>query len=72
MAAGEIRPDISPEELLRTLVGMYYTHDQPGWQSSVARLMDIFVDGLRARPGPGSSGNAGQNNRSRELRRRAG
>ena len=72
VAAGEIRPDISPEELLRTLVGMYYTHDQPGWQSSVARLMDIFVDGLRVRPGAGSSGNAGENNRRRQSRRRAG
>jgi hypothetical protein len=26
---------------------MCYTHDQPGWQKSVLRLVDIFVDGLR-------------------------
>jgi hypothetical protein len=26
-------------------------HDQPGWQSTVLRLLDVFVDGLRARGG---------------------
>ena len=48
VAAGEIRSDISPEDLLRALVGMCYLHDQPGWQNSVVRLVDVFVDGLRA------------------------
>jgi AcrR family transcriptional regulator len=24
-----------------------YAHDQPGWQESVLRLVDVFVDGLR-------------------------
>lgn len=47
VAAGEIRSDISPEDLLRTLVGMCYMHDQPGWQKSVLRMVDVFVDGLR-------------------------
>jgi AcrR family transcriptional regulator len=49
IAAGEIRDDISPEDLLRALVGMCYMHDQPGWQKSVLRLVDVFVDGLRIR-----------------------
>jgi AcrR family transcriptional regulator len=48
--AGEIRADVSPEDLLRALVGMCYLHDQPGWQSTVVRLMDVFVDGLRVQP----------------------
>jgi AcrR family transcriptional regulator len=47
VAAGEIRSDIGPEDLLRALVGMCYMHDQPGWQKSVLRLLDVFVDGLR-------------------------
>jgi AcrR family transcriptional regulator len=46
VAAGEIRSDVSPEDLLRALVGMCYLHDQPGWQTSVLRLLDVFVDGL--------------------------
>jgi hypothetical protein len=49
VAAGEIRNDISPEDLIRALVGMCYTHDQPGWQKSVLRLVDVFIDGLRKR-----------------------
>jgi AcrR family transcriptional regulator len=47
VATGEIRADISPEDLIRALVGMCYMHDQPGWQTSVLRLVDVFVDGLR-------------------------
>jgi AcrR family transcriptional regulator len=49
IATGEIRDDISPEDLLRALVGMCYMHDQPGWQAGVLRLVDVFVDGLRIR-----------------------
>lgn len=48
--AGEIRSDIGPEDILRTLVGMCYMHDRPGWQDSVLRMLDVFVDGLSARP----------------------
>ena len=48
-AAGEIRADIDPEDLLRTLVGMCYAHDRPGWQAKVLRLVDVFIDGLRRR-----------------------
>ncbi|WP_458095244.1 TetR/AcrR family transcriptional regulator [Roseomonas sp. WA12] len=56
MAAGEIRDDIGPEDVLRALVGMCYAQDAPGWKASVLRLLDVFVDGLRRRdPGPGGS-----------------
>lgn len=54
--AGEMRGDIGPEDLLRTLVGMCYTHDRPGWQANVLRLVDVFIDGLCRRPDTGSSG----------------
>jgi Transcriptional regulator SbtR-like, C-terminal domain len=47
VAAGEIRGDIGPEDLIRALVGMCYLHDQPGWQATVLRLLDVFVDGLQ-------------------------
>ena len=49
IAAGEIRADIGPEDVLRALIGMCYLHDQPGWQTSVLRLLDVFVDGLLIR-----------------------
>ena len=47
VAAGEIRADVGPEDLLRTLVGMCMLHDQPGWQAGVIRMLDVLVDGLR-------------------------
>ncbi|MCK1396303.1 TetR/AcrR family transcriptional regulator [Bradyrhizobium sp. 1] len=50
VAAGQMRADISPEDLLRALIGMCYINDQPGWQSSVLRMLDVFVDGLRVQP----------------------
>jgi AcrR family transcriptional regulator len=54
VTAGQIRGDIGPEDLLRALIGMCYMHDTPGWQTSVQRLIDVFVDGLAcasAKPG---------------------
>lgn len=50
MATGEIRADITAEDLLRALVGLCYTYDRPDWQSTVTRLVDVFVDGLRVKP----------------------
>ncbi len=49
VAAGDIRADIGPEDLLLALVGMCYMHGRPGWRASVLRLVDVFVDGLRLR-----------------------
>ena len=53
VATGEVRADITPEDLLRTLVGMCMLHDQPGWQASVVRMLDVLVDGLRVQSGAG-------------------
>jgi AcrR family transcriptional regulator len=44
--AGQIRADITPEELLRALIGLCYSYDRPDWQEPVTRLLDVFVDGL--------------------------
>ena len=50
VAAGELRADVSPEDLLRALIGMCLLHEGPGWQKSVVRLLDVLVDGLRVKP----------------------
>jgi AcrR family transcriptional regulator len=55
-AAGEIRADIGPEDLIRALVGMCYAQDRPDWQAKVLRLVDVFVDGLRLHPDPDDDG----------------
>jgi AcrR family transcriptional regulator len=54
--AGEIRDDIGPGDLLRALVGMCLLHDQAGWQASVVRMLDVFIDGMRVKP-DGKKGN---------------
>jgi AcrR family transcriptional regulator len=46
-AAGDIRPNVDPNDLLRALVGFTYGNTSPGWQASALRLIDILVDGLR-------------------------
>jgi len=75
VAAGEIRADVSAEDLLRALIGMCYLHDQPGWQSTVLRLMDVFIDGLRVKPDGGgkttsSSQRGGAKKRAKPARKR--
>src|SRR5215212_1489104 len=50
VAAGEIRGDVTPEDILHALVGMCLMGKQPGWERDVIRLIDIFVDGLCAAP----------------------
>jgi AcrR family transcriptional regulator len=47
---GRIRSDIEAEEVLRTLVGLCYVCDRPGWQATVLHMVDIFLDGLRCCP----------------------
>jgi AcrR family transcriptional regulator len=47
--ASEVRADVNADDLLRALIGMCYMHDQPGWQDSVLRLLDVFVDGLKVK-----------------------
>lgn len=49
VGTGRIRPDIRGEELLLAVVGMCMLRDSPDWQTSVLRLIDTLVDGLRTR-----------------------
>lgn len=46
---GELRADITAEELLRTVIGIFYADGPPDWQASALRIVDILVDGLRRR-----------------------
>ena len=46
VAAGEIRSDISAQDLLRTIIGVFYADGSRDWQASALRIIDVFVDGL--------------------------
>jgi AcrR family transcriptional regulator len=45
-AAGALRAEVRPEDLLRALVGMCVIQDQPDWRKTVISLMNVFLDGL--------------------------
>jgi AcrR family transcriptional regulator len=47
VAAGQLRPDLTAEDLLRTLVATFYADPSQAWQASAHRIVDVFVDGLR-------------------------
>ncbi|MEO4043552.1 TetR/AcrR family transcriptional regulator [Hoeflea sp. CAU 1731] len=46
VAAGRLRDDITADELMRAFLGICYIPEKPGWQDTVVRLLDVFVDGL--------------------------
>lgn len=46
---GCIRSDISAEDLLRVMAGIIYAPASANWQDTAQRLLDVFLDGLRAR-----------------------
>jgi len=46
-AAGEIRADADPDDLLCALIGFTYGNTTPGWRASALRLIEILMDGLK-------------------------
>ena len=58
MASGDLRSDLDPDDFVRTLIGVFHTTSMPGWEPSARRIVDILIDGSRARdmsPGDRSS-----------------
>lgn len=48
VAAGEVRDDVTADDLITTLFALCYARaPEPGWDAQVLRLLDIFIDGLR-------------------------
>lgn len=44
---GALRPDVTPDDLYRLLVGLSHGYDQPGWEPSARRLAGILTAGLK-------------------------
>jgi AcrR family transcriptional regulator len=51
VAAGDLRADVSPEEVSASLIGIFTVAHQPGHTVTADRLLDILLDGLRPRMG---------------------
>jgi len=50
VAAGAIRLDIEPLDLLRALAGVAGISSVPGWEVGARRLVDILIAGVRVPP----------------------
>jgi AcrR family transcriptional regulator len=46
--AGELRPDVTAEEIAAGLIGIFTVARRPGHAVTADRLLDIFLDGLRS------------------------
>ncbi|MFI5860115.1 TetR/AcrR family transcriptional regulator [Streptomyces sp. NPDC051546] len=51
-AAGDLRPDVTAEEIAAALIGIFTVAHQPGQTVTAARLLDILLDGLRPQSTP--------------------
>jgi AcrR family transcriptional regulator len=51
-AAGDLRPDVTAEEIAASLIGIFTVAHQPGQSITADRLLDILLDGLRPRGRP--------------------
>ena len=50
LASGEIRADVSPDDLMRLITGLAYGYDRPDWAAGTHRLIGVLIAGLRAPP----------------------
>lgn len=49
IASGDLRKDTDPDDLIRALVGVFHTAYEPGWEQTARRLVDILIEGSRAK-----------------------
>jgi AcrR family transcriptional regulator len=50
IAGGDVRKDIDPSDLLRAMIGVTYQNPDAGWEASARRVIDLLMDGMRAKP----------------------
>lgn len=46
--AGTIRPDVTPDDFILAIAGLWQLDPHGDWQSRATRLLDLVMDGLRA------------------------
>jgi AcrR family transcriptional regulator len=50
VATGVFRNDIEPHDLLRALAGVAHVRPSKGWKRSAVRMVDLLLQGMRAKP----------------------
>ena len=46
-AAGTLRADVDPTDVMRVISGIWYLPDGPEWRDDVGRMLGLVIDGLR-------------------------
>ena len=46
-AAGTLRADADPTDVMRVMNGIWYLPAGPEWRENVGRMLDLVIDGLR-------------------------
>src|ERR687885_1115922 len=46
-AAGTLRPDVDPRDVMRVMNGIWYLPAGPEWRQSVGKMLNLVIDGLR-------------------------
>lgn len=46
--SGDLRAGTDPDDLIRALIGVFYTTSLPGWEASARRIVGILIEGSRA------------------------
>ena len=46
-AAGTLRSDVDPKDVMRVINGIWYLPAGPEWRADVGRMLDLVIDGLR-------------------------
>jgi AcrR family transcriptional regulator len=54
-AAGTLRADVDPTDVMRVINGIWYLPDSPEWRADVGRMLDLVLDGLRYRAHEGAT-----------------
>jgi AcrR family transcriptional regulator len=49
-AAGDLRPDVTAEDITASLIGIFTVAGKPGQRAQADRLLNLLMDGLRPRP----------------------
>lgn len=44
---GDVRADVTPEDLYRMMMGVSHGYDQPHWEASARRLVSVLMAGLK-------------------------
>lgn len=48
LASGEMRADVTADDLMRLIAGLAQGYDRPDWPASTRRLIGVLIAGLRA------------------------